>query len=592
MKFLRLKLRTALQLAVGSAYKKHVILTQACLLLCSTVLPPAFAQSGAMPAAAASAATAPAGSARELYQKGQFEAAGAQGLTELLSEPWNHELRFLVADSLQRSGKPEEAASQFEALEGTPYAASASLRMNALRPSQPPRQLMAPAPVRRVEVAQAAPQYQYAAPDLTQARPVAREVEPRRSVYTLIERPALEVAAAPLRSPGQQEIYDLNTDENYKAVGTRGLALFARETPSDELRLMVANSLAWTGRLKEAIEQYQLLTKGPLASDAMVGLANVYRWRGRDDQAVPLYQTVLAKDPQNAGALEGLGLANRELHPRTLITAGASSDSQDMQRRQVAVNQRWRDGSGQHVFEVETSGVNDKLGTLEERQRDVKLRYQALGVPLQPRVELEVEAKPDRNVYGGVKVKLGERQIFVSVDRVNWGKLASNPKALQANLSATHVGVEASGSFQAGDLSSRIDYYSVSDGNAVTTKSINFTPFWRPLGSHVKQFIGVETRDVSFQTSNYWSPAGGFGTLYTGLMAEWGGADWNYFASGQIGTRLYGEASTNWSVSTGGRLWVARDVAVGLNLWSMSSARDGAPYKSKAANLSLEKIWN
>ena len=617
IKLPRLTFRMALHEAVSVAHQKSSLWTpgaapSACLLLCAALLPAAHAQTAPAPTAAASAAAASAaaasaaaasaaaasaaaasttGTARALYQQGQFEAAGARGLNELLNEPWNHELRFLVADSLQRSGKFEEAASQFETLEGTPYAASATLRMNALRPNQPARQLAASAPMRRVEVAQAAPQYQIAAPELTQGRPASRAAEPRKSAYALIES-AAPVPAGPLLSPAQQEILDLNADGNYKAVGTRGLTLLKTETPGDDLRLMIANSLAWTGRLKDAIEQYQILTKGKLTTEATVGLANVYRWRGRDDQALPMYQSVLAKDPQNAAALEGLMLAQRELRPRTLVTVGASSDSQNMDRRAIAVNQRWRDSSGRHVFEVETSGVNDSLGTVAARQRDVKLRYQALGVPLQPRIELEAQATPEHNAFGGVKIKLGERQIFVSVDRVNWGKLASNPKALQANLAATHVGVEATGNFQVGDLSSRIDHYSVSDGNTVLTKSINFTPAWRPLGSHVKQFVGVETRDVDKQSPNYWSPPDGFGTVFTGAIAEWGGADWNFFATGQVGMRLYGEAGTSWSLSTGGRLWLARDIALGLNLWSMSSRRDGAPYKAKAANLSMEKVWN
>ena len=99
------------------------------------------------------------------------------------------------------------------------------------------------------------------------------------------------------RSPEQQRILDFNAAGNYQAAGTEGLALMATEKLDDELQLIVANSLAWTGRVKEAIPTYQGLGKGKYANEANIGLANVFRWNGRDDQAAPLYRAVLANDP-------------------------------------------------------------------------------------------------------------------------------------------------------------------------------------------------------------------------------------------------------------------------------------------------------
>lgn len=547
------------------------------LILCAALLP----------SASAIAADALDTSTRDLHQKGQYDAAASRGLNELLNEPWNHELRFVVADSLQRSGKADEAATQFEALEGTPYAESATLRLNALRPNQPARKLTAPA-VRTADAASAVPQYQFVSPDSPRPRSASPQSEPRTSAYTLIN-PAVPVV---VRNPAQQQIYDLSAAENYRAAGTQGLALFARETPDDALRLVVANSLAWTGRLSEAIQQYQFLLKGKLAKEANVGLANVYRWRGRDDLALPLYRTVLAADPDNTGAKEGLELAQRELRPHTLVTMAGSSDSSNMQRRALTVKHRWRDDSGRNLYEVETSGVNDHLLETRVNQRDLTLRYQALNLPLQPRFELTAQGKPERAAYGGVKVKLGERSVFVDVGRVNWGRLAANARALQGDLAATHVGMDASGAFSFGQLGARADYYDISDGNAIFTSGLSYTPAWRPLGSHVKPFVGMETRDARNTSPNYWSPAGGFGTLYAGVLGEWSGASWDFFASGQAGTRLYGEAGTNWSLSAGGRRWLGKDLALGLNLWNMSSWRDNATYRAKSMTMSLEKIWN
>jgi len=35
----------------------------------------------------------------DLYKDAQYDAAAARGLTDLLMQPWNHELRLMVADS-------------------------------------------------------------------------------------------------------------------------------------------------------------------------------------------------------------------------------------------------------------------------------------------------------------------------------------------------------------------------------------------------------------------------------------------------------------------------------------------------------------
>ena len=528
-------------------------------------------------------------SALELYRQAQYAEAAQTGLTELLREPWNHELRFIVADSLQRTGNFDDAAMQFEALEGTPYANSASLRLNALRLKQPARTLAAaPVPVPQIPVQGPAPLAVAIADNVPLPEPT-RPKGPRGSAYTVIGSPELATAA---HSSAQQQILELSAAENYQAAGTQGLSLLARETPEDELRLVIANSLAWTGRLKESIQQYQPLIDGKLDKEARVGMANAYRWRGRDDQAVPLLRSVLSADPENTDAKQAMELAQRELRARTLVTLGTFDDSSDMQRRSLTVNHRWRDASGRNIFEIETSGVNDTLLTTSVKQQDLTLRYQALGLPLQPRFEISAQANPEPAGFAGLKLQFAEQAVVLDLGRVNWGKMALNANALQTSLTAAHAGVQANGRFALGQLSGHVDYYDISDNNTILESTLNFMPAWRPLGLRIKPLIGLETRDARVASTAYWSPATGFGTVYAGLVGEWNGANWDFMASGQAGRRLYGEAGPNWSVSAGGRHWLGRDLAFGLNLWDMASWRNNATYRARSLALSLEKVWN
>src|SRR5436309_11680303 len=88
--------------------------------------------------------------------------------------------------------------------------------------------------------------------------------------------------------------------EDYRAaarLGLRELASAPQGAKTDELRLAVANSLAWTGDYDPAIAQYKALLGTRYDSDARVGLANVLRWNGQADLAEPYYRQVLARDP-------------------------------------------------------------------------------------------------------------------------------------------------------------------------------------------------------------------------------------------------------------------------------------------------------
>ena len=398
-------------------------------------------------------------------------------------------------------------------------------------------------------------------------------------------------AAQPKRKASQQRIVDLNAAGDYQAAGTEGMALLAREKADDELQLIVANSLAWTGRPKEAISAYQGLRAGKFADQASVGLASIYRWRGRDDQAIPLYRAVLANDPGNSNALEGLELATRETSPRTRLSFGGGKDSSDAERGSATLNHRWRDGSGTHLMEVETSLVIDTLTGVETSQQDVSLRYQNLNLALKPSLELSMPTKDDNSLYASARIKLFDDKVTLSAGRVNWGRMATNPNALAQHLSAMHAGIAASKDFSFGNLQANVNFYDISDDNAVLTGSLHLASAWRPLGSHFKPFVGMESRGGKFAAVNYWSPDQGSGSIYSGMLGEWLGADWSLYASGQLGLRLFGDAGTSWSVSAGGKYWVSSNLALSVNLWALDAWRGNAAYRAQAATINLEKLW-
>ncbi|MGQ0709780.1 MAG: hypothetical protein ACT4NV_08530 [Rhodoferax sp.] len=414
--------------------------------------------------------------------------------------------------------------------------------------------------------------------------------------FKYIPNPSEKDAASgggPKRPPAQQRIVDLNTQGRYAEAGREGLALLSQEGADDGLKLIIANSLAWSGRLRDATQTYQGITAPEQVNDANVGIANILRWRGRDEQAAPIYREVLEQQPDHADSRSGLDLAEREMAPRTTIMVGASNDSAEALRQASTVNHRWRDGSGFHAFEVEAGYAKDSQlpSSTEEVLRDVTVRYQALGLELKPALELSTPTTGTRAVYGHLRLFLLDDMLQLTVGQVNWGKMANNPNVLNAGLSATQVGFSGRGETALGELSGRFDYYNVSDSNTVVSTDVRLTSNLRPLGDHFKPFIGVESRKASFRTANYWSPDQGSGAVYGGLQGEWSAENWNIFGAAQLGLGLYGEAGTSWSLSGGAKRWITSDVALSLSLWGMSSWRSGSEYRAQAANVLLEKIW-
>jgi hypothetical protein len=391
------------------------------------------------------------------------------------------------------------------------------------------------------------------------------------------------------RTPAQLRIAELYKDGKYGQAATEGMVLITQEKVDEPLQLSIANSLAWSGKTKEAGQLYRVLQAGKYKSEATLGLANVHRWQGRDHLALPMYKEILITEPENKDAKEGLRLATRELQPRTTIVLGGLNDSAQVRIQSMKLNHRWTDPSLANVWEIETGILRSKDLVNDISRPTLTVRYKAQETFLTPRLEMGSDG---RNLYGNVGVAVGELPILVDVGRINWGEVSSNPKALAAQLTAMRLSVQTSTTFSTGNLFARAEFNKISDGNTIAATALRFTPSWRPLGAHFKSFVGLETRDSKLSKLEYWSPSLGYGTVYAGIAAEWQEPDWNLFASAQAGTRLYGEAGDSWSLSAGGKKWITKNWSVGIKLWAMSSQRNFQSYRAQSAYVTVEKLWD
>lgn len=401
---------------------------------------------------------------------------------------------------------------------------------------------------------------------------------------------ATPAAQAP-QPAATEQIKQLYGAGNYRAAARLGSEQLLAEPGNTELRYMVANSYAWTGRSREAIEHYKALQGTDHADRARLGMANVYRWNGLSGLAAPLYRQVLAAEPENKDAAEGLAYAMRELRPQTRGRITWIDDSLDTERQAVTVAQGWTDRSLQHGFELEAGALQDQRNELKVNQRDLTLRYAGIANPLKPRLEISAQQKPRSTVFGSAEIQLPNTPVTVGVGRVNWGKMAFDPNALRANLTANNFGVRAAVPSDIGMWRMAYQGYRISDDNVIQDATVQYTPTWQPLKiPQIKFFVGFEGRKARFNSPAYWSPEDGnyLGTI--GVSGEWVDRRWERTILVQYGVPLGGEAENSYSASAGVRHWVSESLAVGLNLSAQKSQRTGA-YRANTAMLSVQGLW-
>lgn len=390
------------------------------------------------------------------------------------------------------------------------------------------------------------------------------------------------------RSGDALKLESLYRESKYSELAAVAPAFLEKHTPDDELRLFIANSFAWSNRMLDALTQYEKLRQTDYDNDAVLGIANVNRWSGKEHLAYPLYQELQKKDPNNKDAAEGLRLARREVAPKTALRLGGSKDSSDIELSSAVLTHSWRDDSLANIWEVESGRYLLSHPEQLANGNDVMVRRRSLAHPYKLRWEVGANR---HTAFGGVGIDLPTLPVKLDIGRVNWGRLSVNPFGLAANLTAVKVSAQINQPFQSGALFAQADVARVSDGNNVVASTIRFTPAWKPLDAGVKVFVGAEMRDTSFNTRNYWSPAQGYGAAFVGARGEWDGPDWNLGVSGQVGTRLYGEAGRNWGTTVSGKRWLTQDWSIGFSAWAMASRRDAAAYRQRSLFITVEKLW-
>lgn len=380
---------------------------------------------------------------------------------------------------------------------------------------------------------------------------------------------------------------------DYDGVASDGLAALDRVPENLDFRLAVANSLAWTGKLKPGIQQYERLLGTRLDQEARVGIASIQSWRERPHLSKPMFEQVLKENPDNKEAQEGLANVRRQLAPRSTLGLAAFNDSEHIRRRGSAFAHAWWNEEASQRYELG--------GTVERISQDeLSLPNNDFGVgvwwaraPLAPRLDVSYQTEPYGSVFAQGQVELVEDWLSVRAGRVNWGRLSISPKALRDHLVAGRLGVTGTPELPVGQLEYAVDAYRVSDDNRIYETSLRLAPAWQPLGKAAQWYVGTATRKADRSDARYWSPVEGYGVAYVGLTLSAGNDANSVYAYLQPAVGLWGESKGGsiWSGGLGGRAQLTRDLSLGVEGSANSSRRDDSSYRSRMVGVRLESIW-
>ena len=383
-----------------------------------------------------------------------------------------------------------------------------------------------------------------------------------------------------------------------------------------DARLGLANALAWSGRMKESLPHYRLLFATKHAGEAKQGYANALRWMGRDDLAIPIYEELRATYPDQEIGKEGLFYSRRAVRPRTTLGIAYNHDNTEMNRSEPILSQSWRMADNSILFGIEASDGHDwfaiPAGSGGYPRREYGLRFEALAIPLEPRLFVSRQEQPDETVapfaraelpgrtFGEVRLTLADWPLYVHAGRVNWGKLGFTPGAQLAGLEADRYGFEVKYQTEWGEVRAFANHFRIFQGsgpealkydadNTVNNGDLRLVTRWRPWTREIKPFFGVHLRYSDHTDPLYWSPKK-YALGYLGLEGEWESRDWNLSTAVQGGFKLAGEANTAWLVSVGGKRWLNEDWAVGFNAFAQSGTRT-TNYRAQGAGVTIEKLW-
>lgn len=374
-----------------------------------------------------------------------------------------------------------------------------------------------------------------------------------------------------------------------------GLVALEQDPNNHDLRLKTANALAWTSQFPEALRQYGALLKTPFQDEATLGLANVNLWNGHAQLAVPLYTSLLAANPAYTEAKDGLGKAKNMLRPRTEIRTFTLKDSENSERDLLGISHQWRSDDMQRVFEVSFEGGSESRGIQvpDLKPRDVAFAVEDFGLPLSPKLKIELQDSPVQKSFAVLGVKLADDAISIEVGSVNWTKVAFAPLSLRDGLAANKLGISGRYNASIGHVSGTFTRYAISDGNVIQTAAAEFWPSWQPLpaSSGVKVYTGLFTYRADRNDDRYWSPVAGHSIAFIGAAYGVWEEKYEIFAGIKRGFLIGGEGTGNTHISMGGKRWLSKDWALRGEAFFLDSDPSGDGYRSPSLMVALQRYW-
>lgn len=297
-----------------------------------------------------------------LFEQERWEEALAAFDEAIRSDPGAAEAYRGLAETLYRLGRPAEAAGQIRA--GLPHLSTDSPTLVPLAEILGRTASTRPDAIRILRILlEARPGEQETrlalARNLAWSGHYRAAIAECRRVESDSSDPGIQYEARQLEARFQ------SWKGNYQEAERLYRTLLSERPADAELRIGIADTLAWNGWTRRAGEKYRNLLDGKTAPEAWVGLAEIARWRKRHGEAEELYSRALELQPDHRQALEGIRKNQREAGPELGLRGSSFRDSSDFDRDSLVARYDLFRG---HPLALRTGAVRTRYRQADDRQ--------------------------------------------------------------------------------------------------------------------------------------------------------------------------------------------------------------------------------
>jgi len=383
-------------------------------------------------------------------------------------------------------------------------------------------------------------------------------------------------------------------NQQYKSVIDNGLVYLKKRPDDHEIRSALANSLSWSGSLKNAVKHYQTLLTSSYANEAKLGLAHSHSWSEHYLTSNHWFQEILTQYPYHRQARQGLLLTQILMRPRSKFLSHQQYDSDKVTREGIELIHQLQLNEHNQLSLLARNQFTSH-DHLRIRSAMVELSWKNLDWLFRPKLQISIQETPHQRLFGDLTIRLAMLPIDLRTGHNNWGERAFTPIALQKGLTADYLGINLNLQKRMFGFTTNITHYEISDNNQVTEIDARIKLKLATISENFLFSIGTYQYQSRKIRAEYWTPEVNHSVVDLGVewaryMARWSMRLTLFLGQKTSGSRAYTGKANAMIKRKIDKLW-AFTIELSNSQTEPQPKSSGSAYRWSQFTFQLEKLW-